>query len=705
MTLARSTMRWTRRAWLWMLVGATACARATTEGGPIVRELDIRNTEAVSEGTLERRILTAETGWWPFADRQRFDPTVWQADLERIERVYETRGYYDARITRSEVLPEGEDGVRLIVEVEEGDPVRTGAVEVQGLEPLPPPVRDGVLDAVTLRRGTIFREGAWQTSKARALRALRDRGHAGAELVGEALVDVGTHEVTARLFARPGPVYHFGEIDVTGARGGIDPAWVREQVRLAVGRDRLFSEEALEEAQRRVFAMGVFASARVGAGALDPDAGRVPITVEVRQAPPRTLRLGGGVAFDQIRQEGRLVGDWTHRNFLGGLRRLSLQAMAGWAFIPSTFAVARNRAADGARHGPIYRAGAELEQARLAGRPSLRLRTLVESERTLEETYDALGGRLVVSVPWQPWSTVTIAPGYNLQGYSLRGPAAITAQSAPLALGCREDPCFVLLSFLEQIATWDRRDDPLEPRQGHFLTLSLQEGGGPLGGDFRYLRIAPEARGYWTFGEEGGLTVAGKLRVGTLLTGSSDAEESPVTARFYSGGAQWMRGFAVRRLSPLLLVPAEGGASDQRLTLPIGGNGLVEGSVEARVPAGESLTFAVFTDFGSVTPQRLGAANPLWLNWALGAGLRYRTPIGPVRLDVAVRLPFGRPPPLFDLDGTEITYRRLPGGGVEPGRETGGNVDTSCFGIGGSSRSTWVRDGLCAFHLSIGEAF
>jgi hypothetical protein len=80
------------------------------------------------------------------------------------------------------------------------------------------------------------------------------------------------------------------------------------------------------------------------------------------------------------------------------------------------------------------------------------------------------------------------------------------------------------------------------------------------------------------------------------------------------------------------------------------------------------------------------------------------TPIGPLRVDVAFRLPVGRPPPLYDIKGTEITYLKGAGGTTQPGTETGANIDRNCFGFGGS-QSTWVRDGLCAFHLSIGEAF
>ena len=114
---------------------------------------------------------------------------------------------------------------------------------------------------------------------------------------------------------------------------------------------------------------------------------------------------------------------------------------------------------------------------------------------------------------------------------------------------------------------------------------------------------------------------------------------------------------------------------------------------------------AAFFDFGTVTRDSLGPETFSSLQWALGIGLRYLTPVGPIRVDIAYRLPFGRPPPLFDEQGREITYRRIGETGVEFGTETGANINKTCFGIGGSNPNTWVRDGLCVFHISIGEAF
>ena len=233
-------------------------------------------------------------------------------------------------------------------------------------------------------RNEIFEESDWEATKAQVLRKLRDLGHARAQLDGQAVVDVGTKLANLHIRTAPGrplPLRrhrgaHRCRPGDTGAAaqapGGVDPHWVGEQVRLAIGHDRTYSESAMEEAQRRVFDMGVFSTVRITAdGEPTPD-GRIPVVAHVRQGPMHSLRLGGGVGFDQVRQEVRLMAEWTNRDFLGGMRRLQLRGMFGWAFLPSTpsrsFATRSTRAP---HHGPIYRAGANFDQPRLFGRPSL----------------------------------------------------------------------------------------------------------------------------------------------------------------------------------------------------------------------------------------------------------------------------------------------------------------------------------------------
>jgi translocation and assembly module TamA len=688
-----------------------ACAtRGVPLDVPVVHDIDIRGESALSEREIKKKILTTEVSWWPFTDARPFDAMDWQTDLRRIQRFYESRGYYQARIVKAEVIPRpAEVGkqkmVDLVVELEEGQPVLVGSVDMPGLDPVEPKTQERLKSEWPLPRGEVFREEDWVAGQRILRRLLRDQGHATAEVDGHALVDVSKLAADLRLDLVPGPRYQFGSIELrTATSSRIPTGWIEEQVRLEVPPDAPFSDEALEEAQRRVFSMNVFSTARVTTGKPDPLSRHIPVVVEVREGPLRTLRLGGGLAIDQIRQEARFITQWTHRNFLGGLRRLSLRGEAGWAFIPTALAVARSLKTEGARSGPIFTLAGDFDQPRMFGRPSLRGKLSQETERTMEQTYDALGAKASAGVSWAPYSWLTVFPTYNFEGEWLSGHYSATAQSAPLALGCNTDPCLVLLSYLEQIATLDTRDNALEPRRGHYVSVSLQEGGGPLGGDFSYLRVLPEARTYYTFGPNL-MTLATRLRVGTLVTRGGRPEDSAVTTRFFSGGSAGMRGFAIRRLAPLLLVDAPGLSGERdKLALPIGGNGLLEGSIEARMRFSENLMFAAFTDFGAVTRNRLPPIDKLPdLLWALGIGFRYLTPVGPLRLDLAFRLPVGKPPPLYNTDGREITYENT--GGIHYGSESGDNVAGGCFGIGGHPDQSWVKDGYCAFHVSIGEAF
>jgi translocation and assembly module TamA len=495
---------------------------------------------------------------------------------------------------------------------------------------------------------------------------------------------------------RPGRTYRFGEIQVTtqpGARIPAAPIW--RETRVAIPEGRTFSDKALEEARRRLVGMGLFGMSTVSAGAHDEKTGLIAVDVRVGEAPFRTLRLGGGARLDLARTEVRLLGEWTHRDFLGGMRRLTARAEGGWAFIPDLYAVVTNDQSVGPRNGPIARLRIDFEQPQLLERPSLRGKVGLTGFRNLEQTYAVLGAALAPGILWQPRARVSIFPSYHIEANYLSGAPVDSAATAPLTLGCEtaDNRCLVWLSYLEQSAIWDRRDNPLEPRRGFYLGMSVQEGGGPLQGDFSYFRVLPDARAYFSFGDDKWLTLSTRLKVGELWPTSGVPEDSAVVTRFYAGGPVSMRGFGDRRLSPLLLAPAPGNANVQT-TVPIGGNGLIDGSFEARVSLTSTIRLAGFVDYGQVTSGPVRLQEVPHLLWAAGIGLRYLTPIGPIRLDIARRLPFGNLPMLFttDASGAIVEVPSYP-------------VNTSCFGLFGSQPATPVPDGSCVLHVSIGEAF
>jgi translocation and assembly module TamA len=680
-------------------VGVVACASSPKRAEPVVRKLTINGNAALSDRQIEKKILTTKTGWWPFAGKRYFDPVIWEVDLQRIKRLYGSHGYYQAEIDRDRVTPQPRNGVALEVDVREGQPTRIGSLDVQGLQTLPEADRRALQADLPVKVGAVFDEEAWAAAKQLLRTTLRNRGYADAAVDGSALIDVGTRQAACTLLVTPGAIYRFGSIRVDNGQGAsIQPWWIWEQVRLAIPEGALYSEESLTEAQRRISNLGVFAAVKVTTAPPDPQTGRIDVLVETRQAPLHTLKLGAGFRLDQIRNEGRLIGEWTNRNFLGGMRRLTIHAEAGWAFIPNTYAVVTDDQSIALRNGPIARLRLEFQQPRFLGRPSLRENSTIEGARTLEQTYNDLGGHLGNGVIWQPRASLSIYPSHHLQGDELNGPPGSGVLTAPLTLGCHAtgSSCFVWLSYLEEVVTWDRRDNAVEPRRGFYGSLELQQGGGPLQGDFNYFRVLPDVRGYFSVGDDAPLTFAARLKVGELIPTSGNPDDSAVVTRFYGGGAQSMRGFNDRRLSPLLVSQLPASLSNPNppiVTLPIGGNGLIDGSGEIRYAVTPNLILAVFTDFGQVTQGRVHPSDFAHVLVAVGFGLRYLTPVGPVRIDFARRLQLGRPPPLFAVDATgKIVAQSY-------------KVDDSCFGLGGSGGDGKVTDNLCVLHISIGEAF
>ncbi len=687
------------------LVVTLGCASQQKKQAPVVRDLRIEGNQEISGRQIKNKILTAKTGWWPFATKQYFDPVSWEADLRRIVRLYEAHGYYQARIAHEQTIPEAK-GVALEVKIDEGEVTRVGTFEVRGLEPLPAADREAALLKMPLKVGAPFEESDWESAKGGIVPRLHNRGYAKATTEGQALVDVKTHLAAVTIVVHPGVRYRFGAIEVkTAPEARVPPVFVWEQTRLAIPEGALYSDAALEEAERRIFGMGVFGSVNVSVGKADDASAVLPVVVTVREAPFRTLRLGAGVVIDQIHEEARLIGDWTHRNFLGGTRKLTIHAEAGWAFLPNIYAVASNSESEPSRNGPVADLGATFEQPRLGGHPSFKQQSSIDLSRTIQETYDNLGGRLAAGVVWQPRARVSIFPAYHLEVDYLNGSPINSAATAPLTLGCQTTTgsCVVVLSYLEEVVTWDHRDKPLEPHNGFYASMSLQEGGGPLQGDFGYFRVLPDLRAYVSFLDDNALTFAARLQVGELWSISG---ESAVVIRFYGGGANSMRGFSERRLSPLLEAPVPNinppvtcsgtsSASAGCETVPIGGNGMFTGSFEARYSVLENVRVASFVDVGQVTSGLFGFGDLPGVQWAVGLGVRYLTPIGPLRLDLARRLPFGTLPALYTINpATGAINQPQPYA-----------VDESCFGLFASHPNTPVTDGACTLQISIGEAF
>lgn len=169
-------------------------------------------------------------------------------------------------------------------------------------------------------------------------------------------------------------------------------------------------------------------------------------------------------------------------------------------------------------------------------------------------------------------------------------------------------------------ATWDTEDDPLKLSSGARASLFVI----PYTGTDQFTRLELVGRTRRQFGADDRFTVAGRVRV--AATAGSPLQSLPVNKRIFSGGGSSVRGYDFQAVGPL--------DADGR---PIGGRSAVEAAVEARAKVFGPFQLAAFADAGAVYAESFPDFTGDYLVGA-GGGVRYLSPIGPIRLDVAAPL-------------------------------------------------------------------
>lgn len=471
---------------------------------------------------------------------------------------------------------------RIAVDVDLGPQFTFGRTDIAPLAPattLPPGFAPG-----QIARSTEVRAAAGA-----ALDGWRAQGHALAEPAGQQVVaDHPARRLDVAIAIAPGPRLAFGALRPQGAER-TRPQRIAAIAGLPQG--AVYDPEVLAEAEARLRRTGAFASVALRhADAPNPD-GTLDIVALIEESPPR--RLGLGAELDSESGLG-LTGFWLHRNLLGGAERLRFEAALtgiGSAVRGAGFTT-------------------DLRYTRPAtGRPDTDLELGLRAVRLDERDYAAdqalADARLIRR--WSPQLTGRLGVALRYErarfgpGRSLRGSFA--------TLG------------LEVGVTWDTRSNPLDPASGLYLAGTVLPflGFGAAGSGV-VLRL--DARHYQDFGTEGRVVLAGRA-LATAVVGP-DLAQTPREFLTYSGGGGTVRGLPYQSLGVLV-----GGVAS-------GGQGFAGLSAEARVRISPSFSVAAFADAGLVSEGAFRGAS----DWHAGAGLgvRYLTPVGPLRLDVATPL-------------------------------------------------------------------
>ena len=641
--------------------------------------------------TLESVIATTKSGWWArfslvrwigLGEKRYFSEIEFRRDVVRLILFYRQSGYMNAVVDT--LVHRTPRDVYVRFRIHEGEPVRVKRLEVLGV--------DGILNIAKLKRdlplqvGDPFNRFLLQASADTIVSRLRNGGYPYAEVLRNFDSEAGILKAEVELDAQPGPRMRVGEVAIHGLRD-VDTGTVRRIMSVRPG--KLFKQDALYQTQRDLYGIGVFNTVNVVlVDSIAPQESAasdstVRVQIQVNEGQRHQVRTGAGYGtYDCFRVQS----GWTAHDFLGGARTLDLSAKlsklgagtpehtTGWNQFCNPFKETwKIDTVD-------YTFGVTVRQPAFLSRTHL-LTLGVAAERRSEfgiYTREAVGGN--VDVTFNPRGRLPVTLGYSYSvGVTNASPAVFCSlfrlcdQTSRDFLGNRRQ-----FGAVSVVLVRSRVNALLDPSEGSLLTVSYLNASRLFGSQppYEFNRAEAEYSKYHPIGRR--TVFAWRIRGGTILPknitlAGQQVGYVPPDQRFYGGGPTSVRGYGRNELGPRVYVVTDtvsDGTVDtlpngekvfRVTTAPTGGNTTVILNAELRMPSpilSQRMRLGLFVDAGQVWERGEELFPFTGMRVTPGLGLRFATPLGPVRIDAAYN---GYPPergPLLYQDSSAVVVIR-----------------------------------------------
>jgi len=491
-------------------------------------------------------------------------------------------------------LPDGRP-VKVAILVSPGPVFTFGkiAVDTRGSDLSTDPAFWGLTAGETAASGKIL------SAERQIVTVLRGRGYPKAKIAERRITaDHASNKLDVTLIADAGPQARFGQVSVSGTEV-TDPDFVVQQAMLPQG--GIYSPEDLARARKRLNELGIFSSIRLVEGDITGPDGSLPILIEVSERKRHVI--GAGASWSSTEGFG-VEAYWRRRNLFGRGELLSVEGSVG--------RIGNESIAD-----QEYSARIAFEKPGVFGP----LTSFSTSLGARQENPDAYKSR-----------SVTFDAYLNREfSEQLKGRAGAEVYYA------NEEDVFgngdYLLVGLPTDLTFDNRDDKLNPSKGIFAALFAEPAYDALNSNAMGF-VKGTVSSYYALDEAKRFILAGRVSAGSILAPSVEAV--PASRRFIAGGGGSIRGYAYRNVGPRVNGEVAGGRS------------LIELSGEVRVKVTDTIGIVGFVDAGNAYEDSVPDFSEE-LKVGVGAGLRYFTPIGPLRVDAAIPLDPEQDDPDFAL--------------------------------------------------------
>ena len=509
----------------------------------------------------------------------------WKADDPRIKdrliptlpevlRSYlDSEGYYDATFTIKT------EKKRVVITIDEGEPVKVNDINVSSDYDLS--------NLLKFRKDDVFTAKEFVSIKSKIVEEMMKKGYCSYDLDTKAYVDLETHKVDLKYRLKKGGVCTFGKVRVTGS-DSVDDRVVISRVRAREG--TRFSTERIQESYEALYALDAFDA--VGIKYDRKFYNVVPLDIVVSDIRKPWYFLGG-VGYD-TNVGARVQTDIIRKNFLGNAKKLRIrlqyshieQLAEMTLFTPALFGFGR-----------YY-----FDLFTKAGYSNLEYTGFREKKGYVRAHLSYTNEKLQINA------------GFALEDIDISLLDDYDEKKLMQAVSIGK--FFLVYPFLNFV--YDARDSKLDPKYGFYFAGSI-EYGLPYSEDASaYLKYTLEGRAIYSFGD---LTLAAVARAGIMDEIENQVPESKL---FFGGGAYSNRAYGYNRVGVIF--------SSTRYGIE-GADTMANLTLEADYPLIGDLYGAIFTDNTMLTINSYDFSGAVLTS--AGVGLRYMTPIGPIKVDIA----------------------------------------------------------------------
>lgn len=603
-------------------------------------EVEISGNNFFDTGTIRERMLIHVKTFQ--MRRGRFSRSLLQRDIEAIEELYRSNGFRNIVVDdRVQDDYQGKPGnIAVFIDINEGRPTLVSELIVNGIESIP---AQPLLAKLASVQGQPFSDVSVATDRDLILAEYFDAGYQDARFRWVPAPTDDPNQIRVEYEIEEGQPVIVRRPIVSGLNHTKE--WIVFPA-IEVTPGEPLSQSDLFDSQRRLYDLGIFSKVEVGLQNPQGEEQNRTVLVQLEEARRWTLGFGAGAEIAQI------GGDAGPDTPLGKaafsprgtieVTRLNVRGIAHTMSIRTRFSQLQQRALF------TYEAPRWLGSDRW----HMTISSLFDSARNVR-TFQ--GSRLegAFQLRQRPSRDLTLLYRYTYRRNTI-DPDSLQIDPNLIPLASRP----VRVSLLSATAIRDRRDDPTDATRGSYNTLDLSLASGYWGSEPDFMRVLAQNATYHRFTPR--VVFARTFQLGVMLPSGGFPNESeigldfasnpdpriPISERFFAGGANSHRGFPINQAGP----------RDPTTGFAIGGGALMVNSLELRFPLiGADIGGVLFHDAGNLysKPGRISFKSSQrefiengrtagfdfdYMEHAVGVGLRYRTPIGPVRLDLAYSL-------------------------------------------------------------------